>query len=248
MPNSPNGLSHCIYYAIGDVHGEVDRLVALHETIFAYHRRHWPDSKQIVVHLGDYIDRGPDPCATVEVLIGLEELAIRDTSLDVVCLKGNHEQIMLDALDDPEGAMMRTWRRQAYGGQETLASYERRGGRGDLIRDLHRQWFEGLPTIWRPEGTPYVFVHAGVDPILFPLEDDEVYIWTRSADFFDTSQWRSHQLNDAVVIHGHTPTHGKPEVTADGRRINVDTGAVYGGSLTCAVLVPGRTDVTFLEA
>ena len=246
MPNSPKMIKRCIYYAIGDVHGEVDRLCALHDTILEHHELTQPDAKQVIVHLGDYVDRGPDSCGAVEAILELE--ACMDEDLQVVSLKGNHEQLMLEALADPEGATMRTWMRPGYGGAETLQSYEERGAAGQALQEKHCQWFRELPAIWRPRGTPYVFVHAGVDPVLFPLEDEQVYIWTRSADFFDTDQWRSHHLRGAIVVHGHTPTKGEPEISSDGKRINIDTGAVYGGSLTCAVLTPDEPGVRFLYA
>lgn len=248
MPNSPDMISSCIYYAIGDIHGEVDRLAELHEAMFEHNKRNWPEKTQVIVHLGDYVDRGPDACATIERLMSLEQRAEIDESLQVICLKGNHEQIMLDALEDPASATMRTWMRPAYGGQKTLESYEKRGSLGEELRAKHCEWFRQLPAIWHPDHAPYVFVHAGVDPVLFPLEDEEVYLWTRAADFFDTNQWRSRQLKDAIVVHGHTPTEGEPDIAGGGRRINVDTGAVYGGRLTCAVLGPDKTDVAFLHA
>ena len=247
MPNSPDKISSCIYYAIGDVHGEVDRLSELHESIFEHHRFFFENKRCVIVHLGDYVDRGPDSCGAIEAIMALEELSHENGEFDVICLKGNHEQLMLDSLEDPESTTMRTWMRPAYGGQKTLESYTIRGEEGDALRDKHCEWFRQLPVIWRPEGAPYVFVHAGVDPVLFPNEDDEIYMWTRTAEFFDTERWRSPQLKDAVVVHGHTPTRGDPEVEGGGRRINVDTGAVYGGPLTCAVLDPSSSEVTFLS-
>ena len=245
MPNSLKMIKPCIYYAIGDVHGEAERLYDLHDTILEHHRLIWPDAKQIIVHLGDYVDRGPDSCGAIEAVLELEACA--SEMLQIVSLRGNHEQLMLDALADPDSATMRTWTRPAYGGQETLESYEVRGIEGELLREKHCQWINERPTIWRPDGTPYVFVHAGVDPVLFPLEEDEIYIWTRSSDFFDTDRWRSSQLTDAIVVHGHTPTKGEPDITDCGRRINVDTGAVFGGPLTCAVLAPDEPGVRFLQ-
>ena len=249
MPNSLKMINPCIYYAIGDVHGEVERLRALHDTIFEHHKLTRPDAGQVIVHLGDYVDRGPDSCGVIEEIIALEDMAENMDDLSVVSLKGNHEKLMLDALADPDGTTMLTWMRPGYGGEKTLASYEARGIAGEVLRDAHCEWIRQLPVIWRAEHTPYVFVHAGIDPVLYPLEDEQVYIWTRSSDFFDTSQWRSPQLADAIIVHGHTPTRDHaPDVTGDGKRINVDTGAVYGGPLTCAVLSPDEPSVRFLYA
>lgn len=248
MPNSPERLSDCIYYAIGDVHGELDRLLALHEAVFAYHEAFHGGAGIRLVHLGDYVDRGPDACGVIEALIKIERLAEGRADLEVICLRGNHEQLMLDALDEPEGATMRTWVRPAYGGQKTLDSYALREEAGYRLRDAHCAWIRQLPAIWAPPETPYIFVHAGVDPVLYPLEDDEIYIWTRSPEFFNPDRWRSRHLSGRTVIHGHTPTSGEPDIAGGGRRINVDTGAVYGGPLTCAVLDPQSGNVSFLKA
>ena len=249
MPNSPEKLNPCIYYAIGDVHGEVERLATLHDTILEHHQLTRPNAAQIIVHLGDYIDRGPDSCGVIERITALEAEAELAEKLQIVSLKGNHEQQMLEALADPEGAAMRVWKRRLIGGKETLKSYEQRWIEGETLIQEHRAWIEGLPSIWRPTGTPYVFVHAGVDPILFPHEDEKVYLWTRSSDFFDTKQWRSADLQEAVIVHGHTATRNdEPEIAGNGRRINIDTGAVYGGPLTCVVLSTDEPGMRFLYA
>ena len=245
MPNSPDMIKPCIYYAIGDVHGEVERLCEMHETILAHHKLNWSDAVQVIVHLGDYVDRGPDSCGAIEVILELEACA--NEGLQVISLRGNHEQQMLDALDDPTGYPMETWTRDGWGGQKTLESYAQRTNGDDLL-EVHRAWIDQLPRIWCPEGTKLIFVHAGVDPEEYPNESEDVYIWTRSRKFFDPKNWTSPALYGKRVIHGHTPTKGEPETAGDGQRINIDTGAVFGGPLTCAVVVPDEQAVQFLYA
>jgi serine/threonine protein phosphatase 1 len=86
-------------------------------------------------------------------------------------------------------------------------------------------------------------------PEEYPDESEEVRLWTRARSFFDVPSWKDTALDGWTVIHGHTPTHnGYPEdEVGAGRRINIDTGAVFGGRLTCAILAPGE-DVRYLYA
>ncbi|MGB3627526.1 MAG: hypothetical protein WA989_16980, partial [Henriciella sp.] len=83
-----------------------------------------------------------------------------------------------------------------------------------------------------------------INPAEFPNENDSIYLWTRSSRFFDVAAWQGTAVEGWTVVHGHTPTSDAfpEEEVAEGygRRINIDTGAVYGGRLTCAVLAPGR--------
>ncbi|MEO0982666.1 MAG: metallophosphoesterase family protein [Pseudomonadota bacterium] len=230
-----------VRYAIGDIHGEADRLGALHERIFDWHGLQYSDRRIEIVHLGDYVDRGPDSCGAIDRVIDLETRAADRGDLNVVSLMGNHERMLLDAHEEG-GATRNHWLNN--GGEETLESYQRVGrGPIDLV---HLRWMTRLPAIHRTDDG-LVFVHAGVSAQAFPDEADEVYLWTRSADFFDPDQWTAPDLSDAVVIHGHTPTDGAPEIAGGGRRINVDTGAVFGGPLTAAVLAAGD-EVRFLTA
>jgi serine/threonine protein phosphatase 1 len=96
-----------------------------------------------------------------------------------------------------------------------------------------------LPTIFRDETRGLVFVHGGIDPKVFPQCSDEIRLWTRSQKFFDPGRWPDRpELEGVVVVHGHTPTRDfAPHMNA--RRINVDTGACFGGPLTSVVLAPG---------
>ncbi|MEM7766537.1 MAG: metallophosphoesterase family protein [Pseudomonadota bacterium] len=239
VPNAP--LTR-IYYAIGDVHGEAARLSKLHETIFEHHLAFHPDTCATLVHLGDYVDRGPDSRGVIERLRALEKAAANNPALEVICLRGNHEQMMIEALDG--GAMAEAlWARN--GGVATLDSYEACPAPGLLYR--HHAWLKSRPFLHWSEEDRLVFVHAGLSGDLFPDEKPETYLWTRSDHFFDTANWSSSALEGHRVVHGHTPTDDyKPFVTDDGRRINIDTGACWGGQLTAAIIAPGDT-VRFLS-
>ncbi|MEZ5998525.1 MAG: metallophosphoesterase family protein [Hyphomonas sp.] len=224
--------------AIGDIHGECERLRTLHAAIFDFHRAICPDAALKLIHLGDYVDRGPDSCGVIELLMALDDRE----DFASICLMGNHEQMMLEALDHGDDGM---WR--ASGGHETLDSYRRRGL--EDVPKAHRSWLRRLPVHHIEEDRRLLFVHAGIAPGRWPDLDDQIGLWTRSPLFFDTAQWDNPALDGWTVIHGHTPTRNFVE-DVDGdppKRINIDTGAVYGGQLTAVLLSPGHAPV-FLHA
>jgi serine/threonine protein phosphatase 1 len=82
------------------------------------------------------------------------------------------------------------------------------------------------------------FVHAGIDPAKYPHCPDQLRLWTRSQAFFDSRNWPARpELAGLLVVHGHTPTEDfAAEVQK--QRINIDTGACFGGPLTSVVLAP----------
>lgn len=225
------------YYAIGDVHGEEKRLATLHGYIRDAIEASGEDDYRIV-HVGDLIDRGPDSRGVVERVMALHALE----GERAITVRGNHEELMLHAYDRDESLGLYHW--AINGGDETIESYERVNGRHDTwkkaIDEAHIAWLRTLPTIWRDEARKLAFVHGGIDPKTFPDCSDEIRLWTRSDKFFDPGRWpKRPELEDLLVVHGHTPTHDfRPHVNP--RRINVDTGAVFGGRLTCVVLQRGQ--------
>lgn len=225
-------MSEIIYYAIGDVHGELDKLDRLlgiirgdaYECGGAYR----------IVFLGDLIDRGEESRGVVARAMAAT------ASGEAVALKGNHEALMLAAHEKWDSIGVYHWAEN--GGDETIASYKRANGQcgdwRDAIDREHLDWMRALPVTLHDEARKLVFVHAGIDPKLFPACTDEIRMWTRSEKFYDPGRWpKRPELEGLLVVHGHTPTRDfKPH--ANPRRINVDTGACFGGPLTCAVLAP----------
>lgn len=235
------------YYAIGDVHGMAKNLATLHAMIHADHKA--VGGKATVIHLGDYVDRGPDSRQVVELAMTLERQAEKSKNLSVHSLLGNHEQMLLDAYNGVHDTAEDHW--LMNGGSDALKSYARTGaGRPEdwrtSIDPHHAEWLATLPTMLVDEARKLVFVHAGIDPLTYPECKDEIRIWTRSPRFFNPDKWPDRpELEGLRVIHGHTPT---PDFApySDHRRVNVDTGCVYGGPLTCAVLEVNKP-VRFLQ-
>lgn len=214
-------------YAIGDIHGSLSKLHAL----IARCRAHADRRPMMFVFVGDYIDRGPDSAGVVRSVMRLEaELAGH-----VVALKGNHEAFVLDVI---AGAIQPdVWLTQ--GGGETLRSYGVR--RASELPIDHVQWLRSLRLSY-DDGRRF-FVHAGVDPQK-PLDAQSEHdlIWIREPFLSDM---RDH---GRLIVHGHTPLAGdRPELRPN--RLNLDTGAVYGGPLTAAVFVDEQTNpIAFLQA
>lgn len=202
-------LERRVIFAIGDIHGEIGKLQSLLEQI--EHFAATFDDEKLGVFLGDYIDRGPDSRAVVELLSSGKAL-----SFPYVCLMGNHEDMAVN----PD--MRDVWMNPRNGGPATLASY---GGAIDLA---HKRWMSELPTSYR--SGKWFFVHAGIRPDQKLAEQDrETMLWIR-ARFLSYSG----PFDEGVtVVHGHTPVD-EPEI--EEHRINLDTGAVFGGALTCAIL------------
>jgi serine/threonine protein phosphatase 1 len=219
-------------YAIGDVHGCDAMLAEAHEQIADDLARR-PAADHRIIHVGDYTDRGDNSAGVIDRLVRL-------TSADprVICLKGNHDAMFAGFLADPDeyGTI---W--LANGAEATLSSYgvtpSRSWWGGTDYRDLSRRLAEAVPAAHRTfladlpltaRFGDYLFVHAGIRPGL-PLDeqDPQDLIWIREAFLLDDSD------HGVVVVHGHTPVTA-PDIWPN--RIGIDTGAVYGGTLTCLVL------------
>jgi serine/threonine protein phosphatase 1 len=198
-------------FAIGDVHGCLRHLREMISLIDADPR------EDTLVFIGDYIDRGPDSKGVVDFILDLQ--ASHD---HVVCLLGNHERMFLNyhVFNADRDLFL------SNGGQSTIDSYGTvTRARGEIadVPDRHMEFYRSLLPIWESEG--HIFVHAGLRPRV-PLEkqDPEDLIWIRHEFFQSTYRF------EKTVVFGHTP-FAEPYVMNG--KIGIDTGAVYGGKLTC---------------
>lgn len=229
--------------AIGDVHGHLDLLDDLLNQIN-------PSPEDQFVFLGDYIDRGPDSRGVIDGLIELQSLYTQ-----TVFLRGNHEQMFLDALIDcltidgqTLAAQSRNWQGRLdrervtnfgvflrNGGEATLRSYG-----VEILQDddfhptrliLHGEITQRhidflLATQMYHQQGNYLFFHAGFD-----LVDPYVMLWDRSLQGPPTGK---------VLVIGHTPCpEYEPLISND--LIMLDTGAGHNGPLTAMDLMSGKT-------
>lgn len=219
---------------IGDIHGRVDLLENLLKTIGS-------ETTQFqIVFVGDYVDRGPDSRAVLDLL--------RHRIPSAVCLLGNHEVMLLEFLNE---TLEKGGRWLRHGGFATLASYgiqlgnnpttaeleKARGDFADILADGTLDWLKACPLFW--QSGDLVVSHAGLDPKVAVLaQDDRDLIWGHNRFLRD-------DRNDGLwVAHGHWV---RDQPTCANRRINVDTGAWKTGVLTAAIIDPDGT-VRFLSA
>ena len=199
-------------FAVGDIHGCLDKL----NRLLAACEAHAGARPAHYVFLGDYIDRGPQSRGVIDLLMAKQ--AARPGT--VVCLRGNHEQMAIDAHARVRAVPL--W--LANNALSTLRNYD-----GRCISPEHLAWLNALP-FCHDDGLRF-FVHAGID-LTVPLaaQAPEVMVWMREpflseCDAVDCGRF---------IVHGHTPLQGgTPDLRR--RRVNLDTAAVMGGPLTAAV-------------
>lgn len=198
------------HLAIGDIHGHLQALEALLAAVD-------PQPEDLIIALGDYVDRGPDTHGVVELLMDWHRRG------RLIPLQGNHELIMLDARDMDYELWLQV------GGRETLASYSPEGAVGKLddipaehwefVAQGCQRWYETADTI---------FVHAGVDSRL-PLDEQDEYdlCWR----IFTPGRLQPH-VSGKRVICGHTAQESGLPFNA-GHHVCIDTCIYGGGWLTC---------------
>ena len=202
------------FFAVGDIHGNLSRLEQLMEEIKPAFN---PDSDTLVF-LGDYIDRGPDSKGVVDFILRLRRKFPR-----VVCLKGNHEAMLLDWVIKGENSDLYLYN----GGGATIKTYSQDGE--FKLPPEHLAFFTSLLLYYETE--EYIFVHAGMKAgIPLAEQDPHDLIWIREEFILSPQDFGK------TVVFGHTPLQ---RVYLTPNKIGIDTGAVYGGKLTCLEL-PSR--------
>jgi serine/threonine protein phosphatase 1 len=216
-------------YAVGDIHGRLDLLKTLWKKIRADEGS--TSLHKTIIFLGDYVDRGPDSKGVIDFL-----LDVGRSETDLVCLRGNHDQSVLDFVRD--ASHYRAWRR--FGAAATLSSYgvvpprfedaaALEEARIDFISRCpvtHLQFLEALPFFHELGG--YYFAHAGVRPgVSLEQQEPADLLWIREEFLFSNKEFGK------TVVHGHSPTENPVRRI---NRIGIDTGAYATGRLTAAVL------------
>lgn len=228
---------HTIDFFVGDVHGRSDLLMKL-VTFLQRHAR-LRGAQPRYTFLGDLVDRGPDSRGCVEIAINAVE-----RHEGSVMLMGNHEHMMLDAIDtDGKSELSGTW--AINGGMDTIESYM---GKIDIqglfpsLRTKYQRHVEALrasPLLVERHGM--LAVHAGIDPkVELSKQGVKTLAWIRDP-FLDNVD-----PGTRPVIHGHEIIGPRPVVTEN--RISIDTGANRNGRLTACILNPDTWEISFAQA
>ncbi len=200
--------------AIGDIHG---CSIALKSLLAAFA----PAPDDTVVFLGDYVDRGPDSCDVIEQILKLQQ------ECRVIPLLGNHEIMLLAALQAPDSREDDFWR--CVGGLETVQSY---GGSIDGIPETHQAFFESCRFSWKTK--THIFVHANYAP------NAEVESWPKQLAFWQhlSPPYPAPHMSGKTVVVGHTP-QDNGDILNLGHLICLDTYCFGGGYLTAMDLDSG---------
>lgn len=215
-------------YVVGDIHGCSRLLDDVFDRI-ARDLALQPITSAIEIYVGDYVDRGSDSHGVVERLI------CRRAAGRAICLTGNHEQMMLAALESPAAFLQ--WLR--LGGRETLISYgivPPRQQADDMARaflafrkrlpETHRRFLRSLPPLH--QHGRYLFVHAGIRPGVALNRQSIADLTTIRSAFLDFEV-----EHESYVVHGHTPV---AQIDFRSNRVNIDTGAFATGRLSCIAI------------
>ncbi|MBY5974897.1 serine/threonine protein phosphatase [Ferrimonas balearica] len=222
------------FFAIGDLHGRVDLL----RHAIACMQEVAPDITKVFV--GDYIDRGEDSAGTLSLLLDYQQASDER----VICLKGNHEQMLQLFLEDP-AAEGRWW--LGHGGLQTMASYgvrppqstasaakwlEARDQLKEAMGERVLTWLADLPVRWQSGNI--AVVHAAINPDK-PMNEQDVQemLWGHP-DF-----GRKPRSDGNWVVHGHTIVD---EPVLKNGCIPIDTGGYATGHLTAALFLKGSVE------
>lgn len=236
----PIGPSDQLVCVVGDIHGQLKCLKRL-TGHFEDAARRYLTSQDLMIFLGDYVDRDLEVRGVLDYLIELR------SRRECIFLRGNHEQMLLDFLNDPDAG--KDWIR--IGGLETLASYgvaidlrhktdidwlRVQDQFGRALPDEHRRFLER--TEFSYCAGDFFFAHAGIDPARSLLDQSPRDLLTIRRRFLN-----NRDIREKIVVHGHSHVT-KPEVRRN--RIGVDTGA-YATKVLSALLIWNET-AEFIES
>ncbi|MCX2743367.1 metallophosphoesterase family protein [Mangrovivirga sp. M17] len=196
-------------YAIGDIHGTLKPLTTIFDQGII-------EKDDLVVFLGDYIDRGPDSKGVIDWLID------QNKEFNFKFLLGNHEIMMLNAMEGPK--ILNEW--LIAGGESTLESYDIKNYQKwvEEVDNSHWKFLESCLHYYEKE--KFIFVHAGLEPGKKPEEQNDFHLFWKKyeePEKYDSSK---------KVICGHT-SRKDGKIADFGHTICIDTFAHGGGWLTC---------------
>jgi len=233
-------------FAIGDIHGCLNELTLLHKKILTHDK--FNAKEDLLVYLGDYIDRGLNSKHVIDQII-----KIKNTQIKTVMLMGNHEEMMIDFLFNKNNNI-KNWLN--FGADQTFRSYDieivefiKDGFEDSVIQKLraslldkmdnsHINFFNNLELTFSIQ--KYLFVHAGIDPKKKLIDQNKKdYLWSRSIDFFN-KDFKS----EKIIVHGHTP---EKDYVNFPYRINIDTGCYFSDKLSSVCLNDENDDRLFIK-
>ena len=233
-------------FDIGDIHGSLSELTFLHKKILTSDK--FKAKEDLIIYLGDYIDRGLKSKQVIDQIIKL-----RNNKIKTKHLLGNHEEMMIDFLFNKKNNI-KNWLN--FGADQTFKSYNieivqfiKDGFEDSVIDRLrnallekmssdHIDFYNNLELTFSTE--KYLFVHAGIDPSKNLIEQTKKdYLWARSGNFFD-KKFKA----EKIIVHGHTP---EQNIVNDAYRINIDTGCYFSGKLSCVCLTDLNDSRSFVS-
>lgn len=213
IEKQPSSCNPARILAIGDIHGHLTALDTLLGVVE-------PTAEDLLVFLGDFVDRGPDVKGVLDRLIEIH------SKYRAVFLRGNHDQMMLDAHLDP--AKFAIW--ECLAGENPLSSYGE-GKLAELMTKVPAAHWHFLQHICglSYETPDYIFIHGGIRAEVDPKDEEQERLqWTKLNMALPHSSGRT-------VICGHSAQ--RDGIIADlGHTICIDTAAGHGGWLTCLAL------------
>jgi serine/threonine protein phosphatase 1 len=223
-------------YVVGDIHGRCAQLLNLLDML-----PRDPEADSLIF-LGDLIDRGADAPGCVDHIRKM----CHENPERVVCLRGNHEEMLMDFLD----GISNIWLTPVTGGEKTFEQYTGQPVRVDSekdLEDLRHVFEESLPhehleffrqTPYYHEDEYAIYVHAGLDQGRHPTESSSTsLLWMRDMDFYKNYRGKP-------CVFGHTPTPllplrgrlGRHGIYISNSAIGLDTGYNQQSPLSCLSL------------
>src|SRR5215470_3547755 len=234
-------------FVVGDIHGRCAQLLNLLDMLPR------DPENDTLVFLGDLIDRGADAPGCVDHILKM----CRENPERVICLRGNHEQMLMDFLE----GQSTIWLTPVTGGERTFEQYTHHRAHARSEADLeemrrifeesfpseHLEFMQELPFYYEDEHA--IYVHAGLDEGKHPSESSPMsLLWMRDMDFYKNYRGKP-------CVFGHTPTPllplrgrlGRHGIYISNSAIGLDTGYSHASPLSCLSLPDFSLYQTFAD-